>query len=166
MPLLAERGQPFARVVSSAGFRVYHAIEQFLWAFMIVATALVVVRTLIVIWLAYRFRKRPSAEFAEPVSVVIAAYNEGKVIADTLRALLTSEYEGEIEVVVVDDGSRDQTAAEIERVADVAETRAELEGRGIEFSGETYDTGVCHMAPFDDPDGNRFMLHRRYAPND
>jgi len=52
------------------------------------------------------------------------------------------------------------------RVADVAETRAELESRGIEFVGETYDTGVCHMAPFADPDGNRFMLHRRYAPND
>ena len=50
------------------------------------------------------------------------------------------------------------------RVADVAETRAELEGRGIEFADETYDTGVCHMAPFADPDGNRFMLHRRYAP--
>jgi catechol 2,3-dioxygenase-like lactoylglutathione lyase family enzyme len=52
------------------------------------------------------------------------------------------------------------------RVADIAETRAELEGRGIEFAGEIYDTGVCHMAPFDDPDGNRFMLHRRYAPRD
>ena len=52
------------------------------------------------------------------------------------------------------------------RVADVAETRKELEARGIEFAGEIYDTGVCHMAPFDDPDGNRFMLHRRYAPND
>ncbi|HEY2741138.1 MAG TPA: VOC family protein [Gaiellaceae bacterium] len=52
------------------------------------------------------------------------------------------------------------------RVADVAEARAELEARGIEFVGETYDTGVCHMAPFADPDGNRFMLHRRYAPND
>jgi catechol 2,3-dioxygenase-like lactoylglutathione lyase family enzyme len=52
------------------------------------------------------------------------------------------------------------------RVADVAETRAELEGRGIVFAGEIYDTGVCHMAPFDDPDGNRFMLHRRYAPRD
>ena len=49
------------------------------------------------------------------------------------------------------------------RVADVAETRAELESRGIVFAGEIYDTGVCHMAPFDDPDGNRFMLHRRYA---
>jgi catechol 2,3-dioxygenase-like lactoylglutathione lyase family enzyme len=50
------------------------------------------------------------------------------------------------------------------RVADVAEARKELEGRGIEFLNETYDSGVCHMAPFADPDGNRFMLHRRYAP--
>jgi catechol 2,3-dioxygenase-like lactoylglutathione lyase family enzyme len=52
------------------------------------------------------------------------------------------------------------------RVADVAETRAELEGRGVEFGNETFDTGVCHMAPFADPDGNRFMLHRRYAPHE
>jgi catechol 2,3-dioxygenase-like lactoylglutathione lyase family enzyme len=52
------------------------------------------------------------------------------------------------------------------RVADVAEARRELEGRGIEFADETHDTGVCHMAPFDDPDGNRLMLHRRYAPHD
>ena len=51
------------------------------------------------------------------------------------------------------------------RVADVAETRKELEARGIEFP-ETHDSGVCHMAPFGDPDGNRFMLHRRYAPHD
>lgn len=50
------------------------------------------------------------------------------------------------------------------RVADVAETRKELMDRGIEFGGEIHDTGVCHMAPFQDPDGNHFMLHRRYAP--
>ena len=52
------------------------------------------------------------------------------------------------------------------RVADVAETKAELEGRGIEFQGDVFDTSVCHMAPFADPDGNRFMLHRRYAPHE
>jgi catechol 2,3-dioxygenase-like lactoylglutathione lyase family enzyme len=51
------------------------------------------------------------------------------------------------------------------RVADVAEARAELEGKGIEFAGETIDTGVCHMAFFHDPDGNALMLHRRYAPD-
>jgi catechol 2,3-dioxygenase-like lactoylglutathione lyase family enzyme len=52
------------------------------------------------------------------------------------------------------------------RVADVAETRAELESRGVAFDGEILDTGVCHMAFFRDPDGNQLMLHRRYAPRE
>jgi catechol 2,3-dioxygenase-like lactoylglutathione lyase family enzyme len=52
------------------------------------------------------------------------------------------------------------------RVADVEEARRDLESRGIEFRGDTFDTGVCHMAFFSDPDGNEFMLHRRYAPRD
>src|SRR5438094_370359 len=117
MPPVQADVQSLTRLVSSTGFRVYHSIEEFLWAFMIVATALVVLRTLIVIWLAYRFRRGPKADFAEPISVVMAAYNEEKVIAETLRTLLATDYKGEIEVVVVDDGSRDRTAAEIERVA-------------------------------------------------
>jgi catechol 2,3-dioxygenase-like lactoylglutathione lyase family enzyme len=50
------------------------------------------------------------------------------------------------------------------RVPDVAAARAELEAKGIEFDGETLDTGVCHMAFFHDPDGNALMLRRRYAP--
>ena len=49
-------------------------------------------------------------------------------------------------------------------VEDVAAARAELEARGVSFSGETFDTGVCHMAFFTDPDGNALMLHHRYAP--
>jgi predicted enzyme related to lactoylglutathione lyase len=50
------------------------------------------------------------------------------------------------------------------RVPDVEEARRELESRGVMFHGETFDTGVCHMAHFTDPDGNVLMLHRRYAP--
>ncbi|HEX4678891.1 MAG TPA: VOC family protein [Gaiellaceae bacterium] len=52
------------------------------------------------------------------------------------------------------------------RVADVAETRRELEAKGVEFNGEVLDTGVCHMAFFTDPDGNQMVLHRRYAPQE
>jgi catechol 2,3-dioxygenase-like lactoylglutathione lyase family enzyme len=47
---------------------------------------------------------------------------------------------------------------------DVAAARAELEAKGVEFEGETFDTGVCHMANFRDPDGNPLVLHHRYAP--
>jgi catechol 2,3-dioxygenase-like lactoylglutathione lyase family enzyme len=49
-------------------------------------------------------------------------------------------------------------------VDDVAAARAELEAKGVEFEGETVDTGVCHMANFVDPDGNPLVLHKRYAP--
>lgn len=49
-------------------------------------------------------------------------------------------------------------------VDDVAAARADLEGRGVEFQGDIFDTGVCHMAFFMDPDGNDLMLHHRYAP--
>jgi predicted enzyme related to lactoylglutathione lyase len=49
-------------------------------------------------------------------------------------------------------------------VDDVAVARAALEQRGVRFSGDTFDTGVCHMALFADPDGNALMLHHRYAP--
>jgi catechol 2,3-dioxygenase-like lactoylglutathione lyase family enzyme len=52
------------------------------------------------------------------------------------------------------------------RVPDVEAARQALEAKGVEFAGETFDTGVCHMAHFTDPDGNVLMLHRRYAPHD
>jgi predicted enzyme related to lactoylglutathione lyase len=49
-------------------------------------------------------------------------------------------------------------------VEDVEAARNELEAKGVEFRGETFDTGVCHMATFSDPDGNQLVLHKRYAP--
>jgi predicted enzyme related to lactoylglutathione lyase len=49
-------------------------------------------------------------------------------------------------------------------VDDIEASRKELEAKGVEFFGETFDTGVCHMALFTDPDGNDLMLHHRYAP--
>ena len=110
-------GQRLPRFVSSAGFRVFHATEEFLWAFMIVATALIVVRTLVVIFLAARFRRAPATEgnFAPPVSVLIAAYNEEKVIAalavdvglavrrGQLRRAPCLEVAGEVAVAVVEE---------------------------------------------------------------
>jgi predicted enzyme related to lactoylglutathione lyase len=47
---------------------------------------------------------------------------------------------------------------------DVEATRAELESKGVTFLADTMDSGVCHMVPFSDPDGNVLMLHHRYAP--
>jgi catechol 2,3-dioxygenase-like lactoylglutathione lyase family enzyme len=50
------------------------------------------------------------------------------------------------------------------RVEDFEAARDELESRGIEFKGETLDSGVCYQAFFADPDGNALAIHHRYAP--
>jgi catechol 2,3-dioxygenase-like lactoylglutathione lyase family enzyme len=50
------------------------------------------------------------------------------------------------------------------QVEDVAAARAELESRGVSFQGDIIDSGVCHQAIFEDPDGNSLDLHHRYAP--
>lgn len=51
------------------------------------------------------------------------------------------------------------------RVADVGQTMERLKDAGVKFLfPEVYDSGVCHMAFFTDPDGNGLILHHRYAP--
>ena len=50
------------------------------------------------------------------------------------------------------------------RVPDVDLTREQLAAHGVEFLGDTVDTGVCKMGFFYDPDGNVLILHHRYAP--
>jgi catechol 2,3-dioxygenase-like lactoylglutathione lyase family enzyme len=48
-------------------------------------------------------------------------------------------------------------------VDDVEASRTELESKGVTFFGDTFDTGVCYMAFFADPDGNSLMLHHRHT---
>jgi predicted enzyme related to lactoylglutathione lyase len=56
------------------------------------------------------------------------------------------------------------TSIALLHVDDVEAARKELEAKGVQFDGETFDSGVCHMANFTDPDGNTLTLHKRYAP--
>jgi predicted enzyme related to lactoylglutathione lyase len=77
---------------------------------------------------------------------------------------------GNVTLALVDPESAGQPfkplpfASIVLRVPDVDEAKKRLQEAGIEFSGETFDSGVCNGAPFRDPDGNGLMLHRRYAP--
>jgi poly-beta-1,6-N-acetyl-D-glucosamine synthase len=51
------------------------------------------------------------------VTVLLPAYNEEALIATSVRAALESDYP-ELEVLVLDDGSADETAAAARRTAD------------------------------------------------
>ncbi|HEY8803834.1 MAG TPA: polysaccharide deacetylase family protein [Clostridium sp.] len=71
-----------------------------------------ILRMLLLVYLSYLHKKKntykPMKKFEEGVSVLVAAYNEEKVICKTLDSVLQSNFEN-LEIIVVDDGSTDQT---------------------------------------------------------
>jgi len=132
MPPLPENHQPLQRLIGDSGFKIMHVVGELGWAFMIVATILVTLRTLIVAVLAQNHRQRPVSSpaapadsFLPPISIVMAAYNEEKVIGRTLENLLRTAYAGAMEIIVVDDGSTDRTASVVMEFA-AKDTRLKL----------------------------------------
>jgi GT2 family glycosyltransferase len=86
--------------------------------------ALTLVRTAMLSLLASRrARERRAADrswgrrVTEPVSVVVPAFNEKESVAAAVRSLARGDHPGGIEVVVVDDGSTDDTADIVRRLA-------------------------------------------------
>ncbi|MGW5669144.1 glycosyltransferase [Micromonospora sp. NPDC003776] len=81
--------------------------------------ALILLRTLLLLLLAYRLARRrrvhrwPWGVTTAPVSVIVPAYNEQAGIVATVRSLAANDHPG-IEVIVVDDGSTDGTADLVE----------------------------------------------------
>ena len=57
----------------------------------------------------HRRRQTFAPDYAPAVAVVVPAYNEEKVIVQTIASLLASDHPQHFEVIVVDDGSRDGT---------------------------------------------------------
>ncbi len=99
-------------------FYLLYVTENFLrWAFLAgIALGAARVLWMTVLALVARRRERRRRFAAQPapsVSVLIAAYNEKPVIARTIAAVLANSLEP-LEVIVVDDGSKDGTAEEVE----------------------------------------------------
>lgn len=81
----------------------------------ILGAARVAFVTILAIVAKVRERRRTfDMSFGPRVSVVIAAYNEEKVIERTIRAVLANHYEP-LDVIVIDDGSKDDTSGVVRR---------------------------------------------------
>lgn len=87
---------------------------------LIAMSVLTVIRLLLMMGfaIAHRRRERRGREalrgappFLPDVSVIIPAYNEAAGIAATVQSMAESTYPGRLEIIVVDDGSTDDTAA-------------------------------------------------------
>jgi len=57
-----------------------------------------------------RRKKYPFEKNFKKLSIIIPAHNEEEYIAETLRSVLRADFDGEKEIIVIDDASKDRTA--------------------------------------------------------
>ncbi len=115
MPPLARR-TIWAHAVDVVSFGFAGLLSWSLYWVFLTCVVLGVARLLFIITLAaiQRRRTRPApvtSPFSPPVCVVVPAYREELVIVRTVESLLAQTYEGKLHVIVVDDGSPDDTYA-------------------------------------------------------
>jgi peptidoglycan-N-acetylglucosamine deacetylase len=134
---LQARGYHFVTVGSLAGFKpsevmpkvskndtlanlsdavVFSVGEVGQWALYWIFTAGIILGIARIIFITgvaivHQRREKPSfsATYRPYVSIVVPAYREESVVSFTINTLLSSDYEGEFEIIMVDDGSPDRT---------------------------------------------------------
>ncbi len=89
--------------------------------------------TLVTIYILSRFlfslfyRAAPDAGIEPRVAIVMPGFNEQEAIAASLSSLLRLDYpRGKLELVAVNDGSTDETLAEMQRIAATAQGRVRV----------------------------------------
>ncbi|MDB4881516.1 MAG: polysaccharide deacetylase, partial [Gemmatimonadetes bacterium] len=108
------------RLFVRAGFLLLGTSETLMFWVFSIAVALGIGRLVIIGLLAFIQRLRQhqvrttTTTFAPGVSIIVPAYNEERVIVQTIASLLNQRYAGPLEIVVVDDGSTDDTADIVE----------------------------------------------------
>lgn len=113
MPPIPPRGV-WLRAVEMLAFGSISLLERIVYTIFLTAIVLGLGRLFFILGLAaiQRFRRSTaSLGFHPAVSIIVPAYDEAKVIAQTLTSLLAQAYAGPLEIVVVDDGSPDGTSA-------------------------------------------------------
>ena len=100
---------------------------------MVLFSSLVFVNAIMIIVFLFPDRKTKTG-FCPPVSVIIPAHNEEKYIASTIKSVQDSDYKNKKEIIVVDDGSIDNTA---KIVRDIAKKNKNVRMFSIKHSGKS-----------------------------
>jgi cellulose synthase/poly-beta-1,6-N-acetylglucosamine synthase-like glycosyltransferase/peptidoglycan/xylan/chitin deacetylase (PgdA/CDA1 family) len=145
----ANSGQRIRGDMLIASLTVARLLTDALTALLVPIAILAILRAVAVVGLARlhaaRLRTQPRPEGLQPpVSIVVPAYNEAAGIEKAVRSLASSDYP-EFEVVVVDDGSTDGTAALVDslglpRVRVIRElNRGKAEALNTAVAATSYD---------------------------
>lgn len=97
--------------LSTSGLLVYSSIVALILFLMVLLMRYFALLVLSYLHTAkYTAETQEEASFQPRISIIVPAYNEGKLIRNTIQSLLQQDYP-EYEIIVVDDGSSDETRA-------------------------------------------------------
>jgi peptidoglycan-N-acetylglucosamine deacetylase len=122
--LVFSKSLPWSERLISGSTALLALIKSWGWtilaALFFFCTVISIVRILLLGSLTLRDLRRPTprppVDFKPAVTVLVPAFNEEKVIESTVRSLLTADCPN-LDVLVIDDGSKDQTAAVVAAIA-------------------------------------------------
>ncbi len=86
--------------------------------------------------------RRETPDHWPAITILVAAYQEENLIAETLRSISGLEYPGQLEILVMDDGSTDATS---DRVRDCEQLFAGLPRTGLRLVREEQNRGKARV---------------------
>lgn len=131
-----------------AGLELWSGLHWLMVSTLLVLLALTMVRQASLLYLAWRERPPPlPADGSEPplVSVLLPAYNEAAVIEASLRSLMALRY-SRLEIIVIDDGSQDDTAERARQVAAGSRLRVRVISQANTGKAGALNTGFIHAS--------------------
>ena len=134
------------RLIELGTFGAVGVVEWLIYWVFLAAVILGTARIVFVLALAWRQRLKGTPrdiQFAPAVDVLVPAYNEDKVIVRTIDSLLAQKYAGVLRVVVIDDGSPDETF-EVARRAFAHDPRVEVLRKPNGGKASALNVGLAH----------------------
>jgi cellulose synthase/poly-beta-1,6-N-acetylglucosamine synthase-like glycosyltransferase len=130
-----------------AGLEIFPALHQVMVHIFLLFGFFIILRHIVLLYAAWKRKRSESSEltFDTPfVSIIIPAFNEEEVIADSLNSLLALDYPN-YEVVMVDDGSTDNTVTIARRIkADSQAANLTIITQTNSGKASALNTGLLH----------------------
>ena len=131
-----------------AGLEIWHTLHQAMVIVLYILLALTLFRQFALLILA--MRERPPSKGlidSEPplVSILLPAYNEAAVIQASLQSLMELRYP-HIEIIVIDDGSQDDTAERARNVAKESSVPVRVISQANKGKAGALNTGFIHAS--------------------
>lgn len=131
-----------------AGLEVWPTLHWLMVDLLLVLLGITLLRQLVLLYIAYRESPPPLLDVGDEhplISILLPAYNEAAVVQASLRSLMALRYPN-LEIIVIDDGSEDDTADKAREVAKESLLPVRIISQANSGKAGALNTGIIHAS--------------------